>query len=496
MAENIYSSGHPAGRGSSEQPLSDRLWDYLRGFSVIFSDIVLCGLAFMLVPLLTQWDMALALRLWIAAAALQLLAGNRMMERGVSWSVYLIIQGAFIAAGTAAVVLRSWFADYEADMRIFLAGCTVVTGLHSAYVSYRLPGANGIMRFVDLLIAAAAFYLYVAFQMQKPGDGQILTAVVFSLVMNLLVVNHLRTGGEDGRVIRGAGAGSRLALAGILAGCLLATGIIVGMASGQVHSAVDVLLLVLQGIYQVLSVIFGAVGRVLAFIILFLVAVFPMAPQAARENASAQVSQEMEELVEETGLKLPPWVLGAVLAVVLLALAGWTLYQLKGIRIRRVSKAAVRRRVVRKSHLLEAVTAIFRQIWERLAFEWEYLRHRNSPQGLLVLAERVGRKHHLARRPNESPGAYIRRFSGGMKAPDEIPVSAETMREEMKVSGHETKAPGNMQEMTGEELGASAMFSQLAEILDRIFYAGRTDVPETFDCRMCARQIRGCFRSL
>lgn len=436
--------------------MAERIWDYLRGFSVILSDIVLCGLMFMLIPLLMHCDMTLALRLWIGAAALQLLIGNWTAVLGVSWSVYLVVQSMAIAAVTIAAVYGSWFPVYEADMRVLLAACTIVTGLHSAYVSYRLPGSNGIMRFVDLLIVVTTFYLYAAFQMKVSGDPKIVTAALIALALDLLVVNHLRTGGEDGNVIRGAGAGSKLALAAILLGCLLVTGMIVGMASGQVHSAVDVLLLVLQGIYQVLSVIFGAIGHVLALIILFLVALFPAAPQAARENAAEQLGQEVETLLEETGMTIPPWVFGTVLAVVLLALAGWALYQLRDVRVRRISRKVHRRKVVRKSHLLEALAAAARRIWERLVFEWEYLRHRNSPQGLLVLAERVGRQNHLIRRPDESPGAYIRRLSDASE----------------------------QSETTADRL------EQLAKLLDQIFYRGKTDLPENFDCRLCRQNIK------
>lgn len=442
----------------------EKIWDYLRGLTVILSDIALCCLAFMLVPLVMHWDMAVAVQFWILTAAIQLLVGTALISYGVSWSAYLVVQTAAIAAGSIVTVRASWFPVYESDLGLALAACVTAAGMHNAYVAYRLPGSNAIMRFVDLLIVATAFYLYTAFQTKEAADQNILTVTLAALALNLLTVNHLRTGGEGGNVIRGAGAGSRLVLAGILAGCLFATGLIVGMASGQVHSAVDVLLLVLQGIYQVLSVIFGMIGRVLAFIILLLIALFPFSSQTVRENASVRIGQEMEEFLEETGTQVPAWVAGVIFAAILLILAGYVLYQLRGIRIQRIPRVSRRRRVVRKSHLLEALSGIMRQVWERLVFEWEYMRHRNSPQGLLVLAERVGKRNKLARRLNEPPGTYIRRFGGELGG---YVVPTET---------------------------STAVFEQLAKLLDQIFYAERMDIPETFDCRLCARQIRLRFR--
>lgn len=443
--------------------MMEKIWDYLRGFTAVLSDIALCCLALMLVPLVMHWDMAVAVQIWILTAALQLLIGTVLISYGVSWSVYLAVQAAAIAAGSIITVRSSWFSVYEADLGVVLAVCTAVTGMHNAYVTYRLPGSNGIMRFVDLLIGVTAFYLYTVFQTKAAADQNILIVTIAALVLNLLTVNHLRTGGEGGNVIRGAGAGSRLVLAIILAGCLLATGLIVGMASGQVHSAVDVLLLVLQGIYQVLSVIFGVIGRVLAFIILLLIALFPLSSQTVQENASARIGQEMEEFLEETGTQVPAWVMGAIFAAILLVLAGYVLYQLRGVRIQRIPRPVRRRRVVRKNHLLEALSGILRQVWERLVFEWEYMRHKNTPQGLLILAERVGKRSKLARRLNESPGTYIRRFSGELADQQETGISVP---------------------------------EGLAELLDQIFYAGRTDIPETFDCRLCARQLRLCDRQL
>lgn len=435
----------------------EKIWDYLRGFTVILSDIALCCLALMLVPFIMHWDMAIAVQIWILTAAVQLLIGTILISYGVSWSVYLVVQAAAIAVGSIVTVRASWFPVYEEDLGLALAACAVLTGMHNVYAAYRLPESNGIMRFVDLLIGVTAFYLYTVFQTKSAGDQRILTVTLAALGLDLLTVNHLRTGGEGGNVIRGAGAGSKLVLAGILAGCLLITGLLVGMASGQVHSVVDFLLLILQGIYQVLSVVFGIVGRVLAFIILLIFALFPLSSQTVQENASAQLGQEMEELLEETGTQVPAWVTGVIFAAILLVLAGYVLYQLRGVRIQRIPRVSRRRRVVRKSHLLEAMSRILRQVWGRLVFEWEYMRHKNSPQGLFVLAERVGRQNKLARRPDESPGAYIRRFGGGQAASEDT---------------------------------SAAVFEQLAELLDQIFYAGRTDVPQAFDCRLCAHQIR------
>lgn len=462
--------------------MMEKLWEYLRGMTVILSDIALCGLAFLLAPLLFHWDMGLALHLWILTAAVQLLIGSGLVAAGVSWSVYLVVQTVAITAGTGVILWGCWFPVYGADLRIFLGACTVTVGIHNAWVVCRLPGSNGMMRYVDTLIVVMAFYLYAVFQTGGVADQRILTAALAALALNLLMVNHLRTGGEGGTVIRGAGAGSKLVLAAIFLGCAAVTGVLVGAASGQVHSAVDVLLLVLYGIYRVLEVIFGVIGQVLAVIILFLISLFPAAAPAVRENAAVKAEQEVEELLGETGAQISGWIVAGFLAALGLVFVAWVLYQLKDVRISRPAKPSRRRRVVRKSHLLAALAAMARGLWERVSFEWAYLRHRNTPQGLFVLAERVGRQNQLVRRMDESPGAYVRRFGREL--------------ERREAAGADTNETASTDRDVGEYAGGSAgsqasMVELLAVILDEMFYAGRTEVPESFDSRLCERQIRG-----
>jgi hypothetical protein len=50
------------------------------------------------------------------------------------------------------------------------------------------------------------------------------------------------------------------------------------------------------------------------------------------------------------------------------------------------------------------------RVRDAVIFEWEYLRYRKTPQGVFVLAQRIGRRHKVVRRRDESPGAYIRRL--------------------------------------------------------------------------------------
>ncbi len=442
--------------------MAERIWEYLQGFSAILSDIVIGCLTLALVPMAVNMEVGIATHLWILCAAVQLLVSMCMISAGTSWSVYLAFQGAAIVAGCIFTACGSFFSAYRPDMVMILCFLVIAVGSHGALAAYRLPGANGIMRYVDVLVCMTAFYLYGTFQTGIPESRELLALVPGVMALDLLMVNHLRTGGESASVIRGAGVGSRLALLGILVVCVMITGGLVGIASGQVHSAVDFLLVVLMGIYRVLAVIFGLIGRVLAFILLFLIALLPIAPKRAQENAAMRVEEELEEVLGETASQIPAWILAMVCAGLLLAAVIWLLYQLRNVRIQRIAPPRRRKRAVRQSHLWVAFKTLFRRLRDGMIFEWEYFCYRKTPQGLLVLAERIGKQKKLVRRPEESPGAYIRRFDQELRSRN---TANETMGGAMELAG-------------------------LARLLDQIFYAGKTEIPEDFDYQACAQRLR------
>ncbi len=449
--------------------MAEKLWDYLRAFVVPFSDIALGCLLMSLILMLMRGELSVGLPVWILCLSIQLIVSFWMISAGTSWSVYLAVQGtAIIASCYLTLRASSCIPDFcRRDVMMFLGVLAAAAGGHSAFVAYRPPGANSILRYVDVMIGLSAFYLYTAFETGRPGNTVYLYMALAAIALDLVVIGHLRTGGECANVIHGAGTGSRFALAALAVCCLVLTGSVVGLASGQVHSLVDILLVILQGIYRVLSVIFGAVGQVLGILILFLVVLLPTAPKRAQENAAVRLAEITEEISEEGGFVPPEWVCHLLIGAVCLILAIWVLYYFRNIRIQKI--AIVRRRhVVRKSYLPESLLRLWKQIKDKALFEYEYQCNKKTPQGLFVLAERIGKKRKLPRRPGESPGAYVRRLN-------------EAVMQCQPVRGQDIPRQGY------------AELARLADILDEIFYAecpwegGKIDYPS------CVRWLR-CLR--
>lgn len=435
--------------------MMSKISSYLRGVTVLLSDVAVCCLTVGLIPLLTKWELYIALPVWIGFLCLLFLADDMMAAFGVPVNVYLIGNAAAIAAGTYFTLRYSWSVPESADIRVLLAFGVIGTGIHGAVSAYRLPGSNGILRYVDCLIVLLAFYLYVVYSTGVSGNPEFIPVALAAMALDLLMVNHLRTGEEGRSVIHGAGAGGKLALMLVLAGCLAVTGAIVGLASGQVHSIVDIALVIMAYLWKIVEVVFGIIGKVLSGIILFIVMLMPATPGAVKENMAASAQESAEEVLEAAGNVIPEWVFFAVLGAGALALAGWIMYQLRHTRLRRRAARRNRRRMVRKSYLLPALLELCRRLKEKLAFEWAYRRCRTTPQGLLVLAERIGRQKKVGRQVYESPGEYLRRLDLVLRA-------------QQAAAGGSTETGGVP---AAGQSGEGCSLAELGRLLDRIYYA-------------------------
>jgi len=394
-----------------------RLAEIIRGISVLLSDVALACLMLMLVPLLLHRQVPAGYGVWLLYLAVQFLVSYGMLAAGTGMNLYLTVSAAMIGAGTfftcrAFSGLLAVAGSTGMEGLLWCIGiCAAATGVHGAWMAYRLPGANGILRYVDCLAAAIAFYLYTAYETGEAGDQALLGISLAAVFLDLFAVNQLRTGEECPSVIQGAGSGGKLLLGLIFLLCLAVTGGIVGLASGQVHSLVDVLLVILAGIWRILSAVLEAFALVLGYVILFVLALLPNAPAAAQEKAAAMVWEGADAVAESAGALLPAWVWQVLLAAGLAAGIGAVFYGFRHVKLRRTVVRKKTRRVVRKSHFWESVGRLAGQVRDWLWFQWSYLRCRRTPQGLFILAERTGRRLHMKRRMAESPGAYVRRLA-------------------------------------------------------------------------------------
>lgn len=443
----------------------ERIWEYIRGISVLFSDVAISCLILILIPMILGWDFRVALIVWLIWLCIQFLVNDLMMTFAVPVNLYLIFNGIAITVGSLLVFRYSSCSQYEIEMLGFLVTAAAGTGIHSAVVAWRLPGSNGILRYVDTLIVILAFYLYAAYSTGHPGHSDFIVLALFAMVLDLLAVNQLRTGSESGAVIQGSGTGGKLLLFLLAFGCLGITGMVVGVASGQVHSLVDLLLAGLKSLWSVVSVVFLIIEAILKRVILFLVMFLPATPDSARETVMMSFQEDMDEIADYTGVTVPLWVLQLLALAVLLILVGWILYQFRGSRIQRTRRIPQKRKTMRKNHFFTALRELLRCLYERIRMEFYYLRYRKTPQGLLILAERIGKQNRIGRKKSESPGAYIRRL-----------VAVLESRE------READRYGNRH--------CEYDLTVLADHLDRIFYAGEPCVLDLQAYRGYVQQLR------
>ncbi len=385
--------------------------EYIRGMGVLLSDIALICLVLGLMPLGFDWDLYVALPYWTGFLALQFLVNHLAMVAGMSVNLYLVFNSVALAVGTCLTVRNSYCYPCNIEMMIVLGTCVVFTGIHSAYAAYHLPDSNRILEKVDRLIGVFVFYLFMEFLAGSQTRMDFVGLTLIALVLNLLAVNQLRTGGEQGNVICGAGTGGKLMILMIIAGCLCVTAGIVGKASGQVHSAVDMFIMFLGYVWSILSVLFRILGAILGRIFLLIAMLLPSMPPQARASLQMTMKEEIMEVAEETGFDVPLWVFQLLLAIAVVVLVGYILYQLRGKRIQRVRRNVRKRNVIRKSRFFAALRERLLRLRDQLELEWNYRRYRKTPEGLLILAERVGQRNRLKRQLNESPGEYIRRFA-------------------------------------------------------------------------------------
>ncbi|MBT9778002.1 hypothetical protein GPL15_15990 [Clostridium sp. MCC353] len=395
----------------------DKIRDYLRGSSALLSDAAIICLFFYMIPTCTQIRIvSVAVPVWAGFILVLMGADYLLAGAGISFNLYLILNGAGILAGTYFTVTRSFCSDGFPMFHAFLACAVAGVGAHGAAAAWRLPSANSLLRYVDGLVILLAFYLYAAFSTRLEPGQDVLILSLSAIILNLISVNQIRTREEGVSVIQGSGTGGKLVLAAAAAGIAAVTGMVTGAASGQVHSAVDLLLAAVKGVGKVLALILGAVGLVLGTLLNFLAGLLPDAPQEAGETVKTVIQEEAKEAAETAVWRIPGWVMAMVLALALALTVCYILYHFRNARIKRSKRESPGRTVVKKSNFWPALSGGCRKIWESARFEWLSHLYRKTPEGLFVRVEKIGKRRKNPRRKNESPGEYLRRIAGCLRA--------------------------------------------------------------------------------
>lgn len=393
----------------------NRIREFFCGISVLISDMALTCLVLALVPMVMRWEFRVALPVWLGILCVQVIFNLILLTVGIPINLYLIFNMAVICGGCYLTLRYSFCIPGWDQMRWFLGTCIAVSGVHGAVIAYYQPGSNQILRYVDILIILSGVYLFTAFQIGQQEISEYMLLACGAMLFDLLAVNQLRTGGEHGDVIYGTGSSGKLLLMGITAGCLLLTGLIVVRGGEEAHTAVEWLFVLLGYVWALCTLIFKVIGVIVGGIILLIIWLLPGTPRVARDKMEMVVQENVEAAVELTEQVIPLWVFQILGIVAGLGALGWILYLCRGKKLQFRKRAVNRRRVVRRSRFLSAIAEALLRLRERFLFELDYRRYRRTPQGLLVLAERVGKQNHLARSVSESPGEYLRRFAGELE---------------------------------------------------------------------------------
>ncbi len=386
----------------------------LGSIGALCGDVCVCAMLLSLSVLFGISMNALLIWPWIACLIVQFAVGSVMTGKGSSVNWFLIFH---IAAAAAEIVILYFCArrfGFNSGLTVFLLIAVAATGIHAAFLSWKSPSDTILSYYSDILIVALALYL-LAYNMAEPELS--VGLIIFSgaaLVISLVSVGRLRTNEGGSAVSRGAGFRAAAVLVGILLICLLITGAVVGIASGGVHSFLDLILAVLRGIWRVLNAVFNALGVALGAVISFFARLFSPSETAPEGVGSAveQSTSQADLAVGSGNFFLPTWVLSLIMigaaCIVLIVI----LRHMRHVRFKKREISSGKLQVTRTGHLGEAIRAFFRRIRDRIRFEWLYRKFRNTPQGIFLFLLRKCRGKKLSRKRDESPGGFVRRICG------------------------------------------------------------------------------------
>ena len=363
--------------------------------SLLLDDVLFCALAIRFFGGRRAEFPLPPFAVWMAGAVLGLLVNTliRRKEGTVNASVFFTaalgtIMGIFINA-------RMYPGDFSfwRTVCVFIAGAGPV--IHSGILVHEKWKYDRQVLYLDGMIAASAALLLCEQLDSFPEAGRFLAWTVPALGINILVLILCRLQGT------GVSAGIPLALLAACAGCAWAGSRYLQLFAKGTASAV----LLIRDLF--LRLLRGAANAVETFI-KWLADLLPAAEQEMDlPDAAGGPGQMSYTLPEPAGPGPVLFILAA--ALVLLAVGIWVWRMYRGIRwhSRPVSggaeSAEQRNRIRgRRKNPLSALL-------EKLSFSFRYLRHRNSPEGLLTYTEKMMAEAGQPREKGESAPGFLRR---------------------------------------------------------------------------------------
>ncbi len=234
-------------------------------------------------------------------------------------------------------------------------------------------------------------------------------AVTFTVVIAFLDAGTavgLRMTGQDG-----AGGEDAVRACMVALGAAVGVFVLVGLMAMLFSRSADVTGSVLAGIGAFFSVIGGGVERFFAAV----------AALFAREQHYESLTIEGEipsvQSLEQSGgtvqLAVNTTAVGIILVVAVLAIAVTVALVLRGRRISMASVAAPVAHHTTRKRLDSPIKRLWHTLICAIRFRWTAFRQRNTPGGLLIRLERLGRRRKKPRQQGETMRQYITRMDAG-----------------------------------------------------------------------------------
>lgn len=388
--------------------MKDYIGNMLRSFACALTAAAYGALAIAL--MLALYDIPrtvqLAVLIWGGVLLVQSAACELLARRSVSMLAYLAVSAAILFFGSEQIIRNTAFIPGSSGFPVFLRMCVWTSGAVCAFACQKEPSSNVFVRLSDILILSLGGYMATVYAL---GEALIPSALALSLgalLLCMLVAASLRAGGESDSVIRGTGMGGYLVIGVLLGLCLLLAALLLSVSGGHVSNLVEVFLVIWNILSRFAKTIFTAIA-------LFLAKLLGGQRMVARQHVTQQDSLAYSGAAMQEMGSAPQWVvylvMGLIGAVILAAILA-ILWALRSQKIGRAHTKKRRRKVTRSSHAMAAVRAMLSKVIGTITFELLYRANKRTPQGLYILAMRIGRVKRIPRKKHESPGAYIRRL--------------------------------------------------------------------------------------
>ncbi|MBR5225748.1 MAG: hypothetical protein IKV90_08835 [Clostridia bacterium] len=393
--------------------MKERIGNVFRSFaaSLCSAALMALGLAIILILYDEPHSVQLAVFRWAGFLFAVAVFNEVLAPRGLPLLAYAAVNAAAAAAGVYAVLGASSFVPASEGYAVFLGFLIASSTALCAFFAQNLPDSNVFVRLTDAILCCVGALMAFAQYLGHPLNTGVLGFACAALLLSVAAASALRAGGESSDVVRGSGIGGVLVLALMLAVGLVLCLALAVLGGGQVDGMVAAAAMLWDKLGWLLEKIMMAFAALLS---LNLGKYIVLKPQTEHYTVTIVPLGE-----EEAAGSAPMWLVYgflAFLALALLALVIGLLLDLRGKRVIRERRAAKKRVVTRKSHLLDAILAFIKRAVNAAAFETAYRFGKRTPQKLVVYASRRFRGRHHAKRHSESPGAYMRRLHAALTA--------------------------------------------------------------------------------